>query len=219
MSEQSKVNAAPNNVQGSYDRVAAEYASRIAGELAHKPHDRQLLDLLARRAEKLGPICDVGCGPGHVAGYLRRQGAVVCGIDLSAGMVEQARRLHPDIEFAQGDMLALNVPDNAWGGIAAFYSLIHVPHDQIPMALLEMKRALKPDGWLLVAFHIGIETVHLEEWWGEQVILDFRFFQPAEVTGWLAEAGFLVHEVIEREPYPDVEHPSRRAYIFAQKPV
>ena len=44
------------------------------------------------------------------------------------------------------------------------------------------------------------------------------FFRPEEMTGFLREAGFEVREIVEREPYPGVEHPSRRAYIFAEKP-
>jgi hypothetical protein len=38
------------------------------------------------------------------------------------------------------------------------------------------------------------------------------------VVGYLGSAGFDVEEVVEREPYPNVEHQSRRAYIFAGKP-
>jgi phenolic acid decarboxylase len=39
------------------------------------------------------------------------------------------------------------------------------------------------------------------------------------MTAYLREAGFDVKEVIERPPYENVEHPSRRAYIFARKPA
>ncbi len=38
------------------------------------------------------------------------------------------------------------------------------------------------------------------------------------MVGYLRGVGFEIDEVIEREPYPDVEHPSRRAYIFARRP-
>jgi len=47
--------------------------------------------------------------------------------------------------------------------------------------------------------------------------MDFLFFQPAEIKLGLEAAGFTIEEIIEREPYPDVEYPSRRAYIFARK--
>jgi hypothetical protein len=47
--------------------------------------------------------------------------------------------------------------------------------------------------------------------------LDFQFFRPEGMADFLRAAGFEVEEVVEREPYPDVEHQSRRAYIFARK--
>ena len=48
--------------------------------------------------------------------------------------------------------------------------------------------------------------------------VDFHFFRPQEMAGSLRAAGFEVEEVVEREPYPDVEHQSRRCYVFARKP-
>src|SRR5262249_54712985 len=137
----------------------------------------------------------------------------------SAEMVAQAKRLNPDISFRQGDMLDLKVPKETWAGIAAFYSIIHIPRDKTVHALAELKRVLKPGGWLLLAFHIGDQTLHFDEWWERKVCVDFHFFQPAEMVSYLKAAGFIVDEFIEREPYPDVEHPSRRAYIFASKPA
>jgi SAM-dependent methyltransferase len=207
-----------NDVGDSYDRVAAEYSARISGELEHKPLDRQLLDRFAERVQGLGSVCDLGCGPGHVARYLHERGVRVTGLDLSAEMVEQARRLNPGIEFRRGNMLSLDPEDGTWGGIAAFYSIIHVPRTEIAVALEEMKRVLRPGGLLLLAFHVGDETVHLDEWWGQPVSLDFRYFRPEEMADFLQRTGFEVEEIVEREPYPDVEHQSRRAYILARKP-
>src|SRR6516164_9860929 len=91
------------NTQLSYDRLADEYVRRIYNELKDKPLDRELLDLLAARLRLVGPVCDLGCGPGHVARYLHDQGVDICGIDLSPAMLEQARRLHPGIAFQHGD--------------------------------------------------------------------------------------------------------------------
>jgi len=206
------------DVQTSYDRVAEEYIKRIFDELQHKPLDRQLLDRFAASVKNLGPVCDLGCGPGHVARYLSEQKAQVCGVDLSPEMVRRARQLNPGIEFKQGSMLSLDIEDGAWGGIAAFYSIIHIPRAEVARALREMKRVLRPEGWLLLAFHIGDDTIHLAEWWGQSVSVDFFFFRPDEMIEHLKAAGFEIEEVIEREPYPEVEHQSRRAYIFARKP-
>jgi len=138
---------------------------------------------------------------------------------LSAEMIQRAQQLNPGVSFCQGDMRALRAPDEAWAAIAALYSIIHIARSEIVGALMELRRVLKPRGVLLLAFHIGDQTVHLDEWWDRQVCVDFYFFQPQEMVGFLQAAGFCVDEVIEREPYPNVEHPSRRAYIFATKPA
>lgn len=204
--------------QGSYDLVAEEYVRRIFDELRHKPLDRQLLDRLAARVRGVGPVCDMGCGPGHVARYLFEQGAEVCGVDLSPAMVEHARRLTPGIEFRQGDMMALDALDAAWAGIAAMYSIIHIPRRDMVRTLRELRRVLRPAGTLLMAFHIGDDTVHLDEWWGHKVSVDFHFFRSEEMAGYLRESGFEIEEIIERDPYPDVEHQSRRSYIVARRP-
>ncbi|QJW97715.1 class I SAM-dependent methyltransferase [Frigoriglobus tundricola] len=207
------------NVQTSYDRVADEYALRIAGELDHKPLDRQLLEAFADRVRAIGPVCDLGCGPGHVTAYLHARGVPVTGTDLSPAMVEVARRRNPGIEFAQGDMRARPVASNSLGGIVAFYSVIHLARPDVVAALSEMHRVLRPGGLLLLSFHIGDHTLHLDEWWGRPVSLDFTFFRADEMTGYVETTGFRILERVEREPYPDVEHPSRRAYLLAEKPA
>ena len=207
-----------NDVAGSYDRVADEYVARICDELRHKPLDRQLLDRFADSVRGVGLACDMGCGPGQVARYLHERGAQVCGVDLSPEMVVRARRLNPGIDFQQGNMLALDVEDGAWAGIAAFYSLIHISRGDVVRALRELRRVLRPGGRVLLAFHIGNEIKHLEEWWGHKVSVDFLFFRSDEMAGYLKLADFEIEDIIERDPYPDVEHQSRRAYIFARKP-
>lgn len=206
------------DTQSSYDRLAREYANRIYAELQHKPFDRKMLDWLIEKVNGTGQICDMGCGPGQIARYLRDRGAEVCGIDLSPAMVETARRLNPDISFQQGNMLSLSdIPDDTFGGIAAFYSIIHMPHAEVVHALQELKRVLRPGGVLLVTFHIGNEIRHLDEMWGETVALDFIFFDREEMKGYLQAAGFQLEEAIERDPYSEHEVQTRRAYHFARK--
>jgi ubiquinone/menaquinone biosynthesis C-methylase UbiE len=205
-------------LQATYDRVATEYTRRIADELQHKPLDRQLLEDLARRLSGRGVICDLGCGPGHVAAFLNGCGTEVVGVDLSPQMVAEARRRYPGLTFQQGNFLALEVPDDTWAGIAAFYSLIHVPRDEVTHVLEELRRVLKPGGLLLTAFHVGQEVVHLDEWWGHLASANFTFFLPDEMAGYMRTAGFVIEAVVERPPYPEVEHPSQRCYITARRP-
>ena len=202
-----------------YDPVAANYAEHFHDELASKAFDTTMLDWLGTRVGSLGPICDLGCGPGQVAAYLHEQGVSVCGIDLSEGMVRHATDRHPGIAFRQGDMLDLHAePAASFGGIAAFYAIVNVEPALHARAFSEMHRVLRPGGWLLLSFHVGDEVRHLDEMLGAKVDLDFYFLRTDAVAAALRTAGFDVTEVIERLPYAEhIEHQSRRAYLFATR--
>jgi ubiquinone/menaquinone biosynthesis C-methylase UbiE len=209
-----------NAIQKSYDGIADEYARHFYSELDNKPLDRELLTRFAARVKGKGAICDMGCGPGHIARFLHDAGTNVFGLDLSSRMIEEARRLNPEISFRQGNMLALDLPDTSLAGIAAFYAIVNLPREALPQVFREMARVLKPDGLLLLAFHIGDDTLQPNALWGRPISMDFYFFPPHVIQRGLGAAGLVVEEVIEREPYaPEVEHQSRRAYIFARKPA
>jgi SAM-dependent methyltransferase len=211
-----KMNDSANPIRESYNRLAEEYARRIGDELQHKPLDRELLNRFARQTRG-GEVCDMGCGPGHVARYLRDAGASVFGLDLSPGMLEQARKLNPQMLFREGNMLALDLGDATLAGVAAFYAIVNISGKSLPLIFREIHRVLKSGGLLLLAFHVGNEILHEDELWGQKISLDFLLFQPSDIKLDLEAVGFIIEEVVEREPYPEVEYPSRRAYIFARK--
>ena len=196
-----------------YDAVAATYAKRFVDELAGKPIDRSLLDLLIGAA----PIADIGCGPGHVARYLHDRGAHSVGLDLSPRMIDIATRTHPGIEFQVADMRSLPVADQSWGAIVAFYSIIHIPPAGLPAVFAEVQRVLRPGGLALLSFPLGSELRHLDEWWDHAVSLDFQFYERAFVEDALTAAGLLVDAYLERRPYPN-EVDTTRAYLMARRP-
>jgi SAM-dependent methyltransferase len=202
-----------------YDTLAREYAKRIYGELKDKPFDRGVLDRFAGRVNSSGPVCDLGCGPAHVARYLRDRGLSVFGLDISSGMLAEARRLNPDLPFVQGNMSLMGIKSETLGGIAAFYSIIHIERDKVRGALSEMWRVLRRGGRLVLAFHLGIEVLRPAELWGHTVDFWATLFTTPEMLDYVKRAGFQVEESSERDPYPeDVEHQSRRGYIMALKP-
>lgn len=207
-----------NALSTSYDRVAADYTARIADELVGKPLDRALLLAFAEQVGALGPVADLGCGPGHVAAFLASLGVQVEGLDLSQGMISQARQRYPFLSFRQADMrLLFATADASFGGITAFYSIIHLSEAELVPTFQEWWRVLRPSGLVLVAFHVGAEVVHLDEWWQHAVNLDFRFWSVDKVTTALAQAGFRIEAVVQRAPYVDVEHASQRGYVLARK--
>jgi SAM-dependent methyltransferase len=208
------------SIRESYDRVADEYARRLFDELRDKPLDRRLLDRFAADVAGRGEVCDLGCGPGQVARYLRDAGAAVFGLDLSPRMVAEARRLNPDIAFREGNMLALDLPDGALAGIAAFYAIVNIPARSLLVVFREMARVLRPGGLLLLALHAGRDTLRERELWGRPIDLEFFFFEPPAIRRELELAGLVVEDLVERGSYaPQVEYQSRRAYIFARRPA
>jgi ubiquinone/menaquinone biosynthesis C-methylase UbiE len=206
-------------IRKGYDCLADEYARRLFHELEQKPFDRELLNRFAAELNGRGKVCDMGCGPGHVARYLHDRGTTIFGLDLSPGMLEQARQLSPAISFQEGNMLALNIADGTLAGITAFYAIVNIPKKLLSVVFREMERVLQPGGSLLLAFHIGDQATQEKELWGRPISMDFFLFPTLEIQRLLEEAGFAIVQVLERGPYgPEVEYQSRRAYIFARKP-
>lgn len=209
----------PEQVRAFYDAVAREYAEHFADELDGKPLDRALLERFAADVRGAGPVYDLGCGPGgQTTAFLHALGVDVRGMDLSPAAVAEAARRHPHIPFEAGDMLALPLADGAAAGIVGFYSIVHFSPEQLRTAVGEMHRALRPGAPLLVAFHVGDEVVHVDELFGVRASLDFRFHPVERVEEALRDTGLGEVESIVRDPYPD-EHPTRRAYVFARKPL
>ena len=187
-------------------------------ELSNKPLDRKLLNRFVSEVEGKGEVCDIGCGPGHIARYLRDAGARVFGLDLSPRMLEQARGLSPDIRFQEGDIMGLDFPDGTLAGIVAFYVICNIPKESLQIVFREMERVLQPDGLLLISFHNGDEVIHENERWGKAISMDSFLYQPLVIRQYLEGSEFLIEDLIERGPYaPDIEYQSRRTYIFARK--
>jgi SAM-dependent methyltransferase len=209
--------------RASYDAVASGYADAMSDELRHKPLDRALLTAFAEQVRTAVPgsglarVWDVGCGPGHVTAFLAGLGLAAAGIDLSDGMVAQARARHPGLEFRSGSMTALPSGDGEWDGLVSFFSLIHMIDDaDLRAALNEYRRVLADQGLLLLAVHAGQEVRHSTEWFGAAVDVSFRFFDPDGLAAELERAGFAIEAVTRRQAYPGAEVATERAYFLAR---
>ena len=171
-------------VRASYDAVASAYADHLVDELRDgQPFETWLLDRVAAHADG-GPVVEVGCGPGHVTAYLADVGADATGIDLSPGMVAEARRRFPDGSYEVGDLRRLMRPTSApgWSAVLAWYSLIHLAASELPDAVASLARPLAPGGWLVLALHAGSEVRHADAWFECDVDLDFVLYEPDDVV-------------------------------------
>ena len=181
-------------VRDSYDRVADTYVEMIAGtalgDIGRQPWFRAAIDVFADAVRDLGPVLDVGCGPGTVTAYLDERGLDVSGVDLSPRMVEHARRLHPQCRFEVASATELDLADASYGGLLGWWSLFNLPRDVLPQVLASFARALVPGGQLIVATHVGDDdVVRSEAYGGIPVCWTTHQWRPEQLVALIEEAG------------------------------
>ncbi|MBC8105097.1 MAG: class I SAM-dependent methyltransferase [Anaerolineae bacterium] len=131
-----------------YDRNASAFDERTR-DIDVVPQMRPFLDLLPPGAE----ILDAGCGPGRDIQLMVRLGFPATGFDASRSMVDLARaNTVQTIHHLAFHQLAFV---NAFDGIWANASLLHVPTDEIDDAIRRLKRALRANGVLYVSVKAG----------------------------------------------------------------
>lgn len=183
------------DTRASYDTVADSYADLTRRLLDETPEERAVLALFADmvRARGGGIVADVGCGPGRITAYLRQLGVDAFGTDLSPGMIEVARRDHPGLRFDVGSMTDLALADASVAGLVAWYSLIHVPDDEVSFVLAHFLRVLRPGGPLLLGFHVGDGSqLKTEGYGGHPMNVYVHRRRHDQMIAWLANAGFAV---------------------------
>ncbi|WP_435823553.1 class I SAM-dependent methyltransferase [Micromonospora echinofusca] len=179
----------------SYDTVAESYADLVRNLLDEAPYERAALTLFADmvRASGGGPVADVGCGTGRITAYLHQRGVQAFGIDLSPAMIEVAQRDYPALRFEVGSMTDLGLDEASVAGLVAWYSLIHIPDDEVGPVLAHFRRVIRPGGPLLLGFHVGSETrLKTQGYGGHPMKVHVHRREPAQMETWLNQAGFAV---------------------------
>ena len=92
-------------------------------------------------------VLDVGCGPGSYATAFAAARNYV-GVDLSAGMLDEARARNGLLNAAVADAQRLPVRDASFDVVLAMHMLYHVPDRRL--AIDELARVVRDDGAVLV---------------------------------------------------------------------
>src|SRR5215469_684940 len=184
-----------DETRATYDVIAADYAARWAAPEWFNAEHAHLSAVLPCGAR----VADVGCGPGHHTRLLRERGFITVGLDLSSGMLRSLRV--PGV--AQTDMRALPLGTGAVDGLWCAAALLHVPRPEVPVALGEFARVLRPGGQLMVSLAEGdgefAEPVSYRP--SRQRWYVLHRLEP--VTGQLRDAGFELMSFSRRSTHRD----------------
>jgi SAM-dependent methyltransferase len=209
-----------DTVRESYDRVADTYVETIAGtglgDIRRQPWMRAAMDVFADAVADVGPVLDVGCGPGTVTAYLADRGVDVSGVDLSPRMIECARRLHPQCRFSVASATELDLAEESLGGVLGWWSLFNLPRDVLPQVLASFARALVPGGQLVIATHVGDDDLErTEAYGGIPVSWTTHQWQPEQLVSFVERAGLELVAELRLAPWgpigPGVVLAARRA--------
>lgn len=203
-------------VRRSYDAVADNYVAMGAGDLGPHPWLRAALDAFAEEVRGLGPVLDVGCGPGIVTSYLADRGLPVSGVDLSPRMIEHARTLRPDLDFEVRSATELDLDSGTYGGILGWWSLFNLPRHVLPTVLGTFARALIPGGRVIVGTHVGDhDRSRPVAYGGVPVTWTTHLWLPGQLADLLRDAGL---QVTTELFFPALGQIGPQVILVAQRP-
>jgi cyclopropane fatty-acyl-phospholipid synthase-like methyltransferase len=189
-------------VRQGYDRIGDEYERWSAAEVTDPARERYLgvlLDNLSGGAT----VLDLGCGSGALLTRYLAERFHVTGVELSSRMVQLAQRNVPSATFICADMAWVTFPPNSFDGACAFYSLTHLPREDLPPLLHKVASWLKSGGLFVASMSSGEDTGSIEDDWVGGVPMYFAGWASAKNEELVENAGLRVlsasEEVVREE--------------------
>jgi ubiquinone/menaquinone biosynthesis C-methylase UbiE len=183
-----------------YNQNAKEYADKNSGRARHN-QIQKFLNLLPDTPV----VVDIGCGPGRDTSILSKNNCKVLGLDLSEGLINEAKKRYPKINFILADMTNVPLENCSVDGVWANASLLHLPHlDQVRTTLGEFSRILKKGGIAFIrvkAQKSSMETAVVIDQLSEAKRF-FRYFQLDNLVNMIKEFGF---EIISADQFNESE--------------
>ena len=156
-----------------------------------------------------------GVGPGHGVDFLIGRGLSAFGVDLSSGLIEQARAGFPEIDVRVGDITSLEIDDGSLGGLFARYSVIHFPPNELPTVFAEWARVLRAGAPIVVMFFASRTPEAHGTPFDHKVTAAYEL-DPATVGELLTGAGF-DHVQTGAAPPPPAGRPFDKGFVAARR--
>lgn len=166
-----------DSVRNDYDTIADEYALEF-GQLYEDP---EVVEEFLNKLKPNSKILDLGGGTGKLTDLFIKKGHQAICYDFSKEMMRKAKEYYPNIPYILDDMLNMEIhfEKNTFDGIIAFYSLFHIPKEDLNNIFISINNLLKEDGVFCFVVQLGdgeqfIDEPYLKE--EGKGILYFNFF-------------------------------------------
>ncbi len=196
-----------------YNKIAEDYARYFK----EAPEDVAIISKFIKSLPEKAKVLDVGCGNSDYFNIFNKKQINYVGIDLSKEMINVAKRLHPKGKFFVKDMRYLDFQNDSFEGIFCFYSLIHIPKEDVGGVLLKFNSLLKPKGKLLLALQEGNGEVFEEDPFAKDQKIFLNLFSEKEINVLLKKHGFEILILNRRLPHSNKELSHNKMYVLASK--
>ncbi len=179
-----------------YNDIAEDYASQwFNSEVLHP-----LIELFLKRVPVLGSVLDAGCGCGRDVSYIFSKNYDCVGVDLSSGLLREARRrVHGPI-FRAMDVRYLDFPDSIFSGLVCFAVLNHFFEEDLVVALRSFARVLRSGGVVALTVKVTADAGYEFDTYKRLV----KYYSANQFTSLLNQFGFKV--IYEKTEKIDSEH-------------
>ena len=134
-----------------YDKDAAAFAK----DWHEQPAPTDLHDIVARFFVKGGMTADIGCGSGREVAWLNDHGFPSKGFDASEGLLTEARRRYPKLDFARAELPDLrSIAANTCDNVLCETVIMHLNRAQIAPSVRRLLDIAKPGGILYLSWRV-----------------------------------------------------------------
>jgi len=180
-------------VADGYDAAAEAYAEWLLTSVVD-PARTRYLEAFGALLPAGARVLELGCGGGGPTTQALAERFTLTGIDVSASQIALAKQRVPRATFELGDMTHYEAPAGAVDGVAAFYSLIHLPYGELPSMLARLAGWLRSDGILVASLAAREGGEHVEPEWLAGAPMYWSGYPVDASLGFLEDAGFTAIE-------------------------
>jgi ubiquinone/menaquinone biosynthesis C-methylase UbiE len=170
-----------------YDRIARAY------EQARRDVKHPEIKWLKKRLPNQAQVLDVGCGSGLPVTRELAKRFIVTGVDISGEQIKLARKHIRHATFIHSDIMGLDFPVESFDAVVALYAIFHLPRGEHGKLITNVRRWLKPGGYLIASFAYEAEEPYTEDdFFGTEMY--WSNLGMTEYSAMLSEAGFKILE-------------------------